>query len=410
MSAPDKCTDYPLTETSAPQPVRRTSTQRELWRSNAAECPAERTAAPKPASAPLSKHATHLYTVSYLIFFSFLGTLARLGLQALTFYTGAPVVTGVLWANVSGSLVMGFLSEDQNLFREEWGERKAESNEDAATQNKNHKAVKKTIPLYVGLTTGFCGCCTSFSSFIRDVFLALANALPDPSLPSGTDIASRNGGYSSMALVAVILLTVSLSLSALIFGAHLALALSRCTPTVPFAFTRRILDRVVVVLAWGCWLGAILLAIWPPDRHDGPDVWRGRAVFALVFAPLGCLLRFYVSIYLNSRMPAFPLGTFAVNIFGTIVEGVCYDLQHVSGLGAVVPAALTGCQVLQGVMDGFCGSATTISTWVAELNGLSRRRHAYVYGATSVVVALGFLIVIMGSLLWTRGFAEPMCG
>ncbi|CAI7643779.1 unnamed protein product [Penicillium viridicatum] len=372
-------------------------------------------ATPAPASAapPLSKHATHIYTVSYLIFFSLLGTLARLGLQALTFYTGAPVVTGVLWANVGGSLIMGFLSEDQKLFREEWGKKPAkepgtdEVEDDPETKNKKHLAAKKTIPLYIGLTTGFCGCFTSFSSFMRDVFLALANALPDPSLPTGSHPASRNGGYSFMALVAVILLTVSLSLSALIAGAHLALALARVTPTVPFAFTRRVLDRVVVVLAWGCWLGAVFLAIWPPDRHHGPDVWRGRAVFALVFAPLGCLLRFYASLHLNSRIPTFPLGTFAVNIFGTIIEGLCYDLQHVSGLGAVVPAAMTGCQVLQGVMDGFCGSTTTISTWVVELKGLAHRRHAYLYGSASVLVALGFLVVIMGSLLWTRGFAEP---
>lgn len=373
-------------------------------------------APPASAAQPLSKHATHIYTVSYLIFFSLLGTLARLGLQALTFYTGAPVVTGVLWANVGGSLVMGFLSEDQNLFREEWGQKSAKEPAPDAVEmepkirNKNHLAVKKTIPLYIGLTTGFCGCFTSFSSFMRDVFLALVNALPDPSLPTGSHIASRNGGYSFMALVAVIILTVSLSLSALIVGAHLALALTRVTPTVPFAFTRRVLDRVVVVLAWGCWLGAVFLAIWPPDRHNGPDVWRGRAVFALVFAPLGCLLRFYVSLHLNSRIPTFPLGTFAVNIFGTIIEGLCYDLQHVSGLGAVVPAALTGCQVLQGVMDGFCGSTTTISTWVAELKGLAHRRHSYLYGSASVLVALGFLVVIMGSLLWTRGFAEPVCG
>lgn len=310
---------------------------------------------------------------------------------------------------------MGFLSEDQKLFREEWGKKPAkepatdEVEDDSKAKNKKHLAAKKTIPLYIGLTTGFCGCFTSFSSFMRDVFLALANALPDPSLPAGSHHASRNGGYSFMALVAVILLTVSLSLSALIVGAHLALALARVTPTVPFAFTRRVLDRVVVVLAWGCWLGAVFLAIWPPDRHNGPDVWRGRAVFALVFAPLGCLLRFYASLHLNSRIPTFPLGTFTVNIFGTIIEGLCYDLQHVSGLGAVVPAAMTGCQVLQGVMDGFCGSTTTISTWVAELKGLAHRRHAYLYGSASVLVALGFLVVIMGSLLWTRGFAEPVC-
>ncbi|KAJ5585078.1 uncharacterized protein N7459_004878 [Penicillium hispanicum] len=415
----EKNNDLPLTETAAPQPVEPVSSQRQQW--HAAETPlteeaplpaATTPAVPEAKDKPFSQHATGLYTVSYLIFFAILGTLARLGLQALTFYTGAPVVTGVLWANVGGSLVMGFLIEDKNLFREEWGTPPPapKNHEEATDHAKKHKAVKKTIPLYIGLTTGFCGCFTSFSSFMRDVFLALANALPDPSLPAGTAIASRNGGYSFMALVAVLLLTVSLSLSALIFGAHLALALTRVTPTVPFALTRRVLDRVVVVLGWGCWLGAVFLAIWPPDRHDGPDTWRGRAVFALVFAPLGCLLRFYVSLYLNSRIPSFPLGTFAVNMIGTAVEAMCYDLQHVSGLGAVVPAALTGCQVLQGVMDGFCGSLTTISTWVAELNGVSRRRHAYVYGVSSMGVGLALMVVIMGSLLWTRGFKDPVCG
>ncbi|KAJ5812892.1 hypothetical protein N7447_009915 [Penicillium robsamsonii] len=401
MPTDNPSVSYPLTEAQG--------------RGNPTEWPSSGDHAQRaPASAPLSRHATHIYTVSYLIFFSLMGTLARLGLQALTFYTGAPVVTGVLWANVGGSLVMGFLSEDQNLFREEWGNRAKEPAtepvDESKIKNQKHMTVKKTIPLYIGLTTGFCGCFTSFSSFIRDIFLALANVLPDPSLPTGSHIASRNGGYSFMALVAVILLTVSLSLSALIFGAHLALALTRITPTVPFAFTRRVLDRVMVVLAWGCWLGAVFLAIWPPDRYNGPDVWRGRAVFALVFAPPGCLLRFYVSLRLNSKMPTFPLGTFVVNMFGTIILGLCYDLQHVGGLGAVVPAALTGCQVLQGIMDGFCGSTTTISTWVSELKGLSHRRHAYLYGAVSVLVGLGFLVVIMGSLLWTRGFDKPVCG
>ena len=97
-------------------------------------------------------------------------------------------------------------------------------------------------------------------------------------------------------------------------------------------------------------------------------------------------------------------------MLGTAVEGLCYDLQHVAGLGAVVPAAWTGCQVLQGVMDGFCGSLTTISTWVAELNGVATRRHGYLYGAVSLGGGLGLLIVIMGSLLWTRGFDKPVCG
>ena len=81
---------------------------------------------------------------------------------------------------------------------------------------------------------------------------------------------------------------------------------------------------------------------------------------------------------------------------------MCWDLQHVP-LGGVV-----GCQVLQGVMDGYCGCLTTVSTWISELVGV-RRRHAYRYGISSVLVALAFLVVIMGSMQWTRGFGEIAC-
>lgn len=403
--------DLPLSESTAPLPISQDPSQRHLWAPSGppaeVEKPPSRPIEPAREK-PLSKHATHLFSVSYLIFFAIFGTLARLGLQALTFYPGAPVTTGVLWANVGGSLLMGFFLEDRNIFREEWGHDHGHTctqDEDVTEHEKakNHKSVKKTIPLYIGLSTGFCGSFTSFSTFIRDVFLALSNDLPSPSGPSS----APNGGYSFMALVAVILLTVSLSLSALIFGAHLALALHPLTPTIPFKFTRSLLDPLFTFLAWGCWLGAVFLSIWPPDRmSQSPEVWRGRAVFAIIFAPLGCLLRFYLAIYLNARLPSFPLGTFVANILGTIILGMCFDLQHVAWIGA---ESRTSCQVLVGVMDGFCGSTTTVSTWVAELNGLARRRDAYFYGLASVAVGLGFLVVIIGSLRWTVGLASPVC-
>lgn len=362
---------------------------------------------------PLSNVATKLYTVSYLIFFSILGTLARLGVQALTFYPGAPVVTGVLWANVGGSILMGFFIEDRNIFREEWSIDLDNSQDVLSTGDadavaawvKKHKTVKKTIPLYIGLTTGFCGSFTSFSSFIRDVFLALSNDLPVPASSSTVD---RGRGDSFMAVVAVIAVTVALSLASLYFGAHLAVALDPWTPVLRFRLIRKVLDRAVVFLAWGCWLGAVFMAIWPPDRQHSTETWRGRAVFAMVFGPLGCLFRFYVSLWLNARIPNFPLGTFTVNIFGTAIEGMCFDLQHVANIGAA-SSSLTGCQVLQGVMDGFCGCTTTVSTWVAELSSLGRPRYSYLYGSASLGLALAFLVVIMGSLRWTIGFASPVC-
>ncbi|KAH8599981.1 CrcB-like protein-domain-containing protein [Bisporella sp. PMI_857] len=366
----------------------------------------------------VSKLATHLYTISYLILFSFLGTLARLGLQGITLYPGAPVIFSELWANFGGSLFFGFLAEDRMLFKEEWGtpayhqqlereRQKARGQEsgspvpavDLAAAKKAHTATKKTIPLYIGLTTGFCGCFTSFSSFIRDAYLALANNLETPSAP----IVHRNGGRSIMAVLAVTITTVAVCISGLYIGAHIAIASEQYTPSLPFRFGRKVLDRLAVFFAWGCWIGAIFLAIFPPDLNSrNAEVWRGRAVFAMVFSPLGCLARFYASLKLNGKILSFPLGTFLVNIFGTAILGMSYDLQHVP-LGGII-----GCQVLQGIQDGFCGCLTTVSTWVSELATL-RRRHSYRYGTTSVIVALCFLIVIMGSMQWTRGFSNILC-
>ena len=378
-----------------------------------------------------STFARELYTVSYLIFFSLLGTLARLGLQALTFYPGAPVQTGVLWANFAGSLVMGFWSEDRNLFRQEkstplMSKQEEDRPSDPENELRDQSPVrwesnngrahmervveKKSIPLYIGLATGFCGCFTSFSSFIRDAFLALSNALPVPVSHTASgpidplSTVSRNSGYSFLAILAIVILTITLSLGAIYFGAHLALALQRFTLCIPSLLALKLVDRLMIFLAWGSWFGAIIMTVFPPDRERMvKEQWRGDALFALVSAPLGCLLRFYASAQLNGRIPSFPLGTFLVNMAGTMLESIFFDLQH-APIGKRV-----GCQALQGMMDGFCGCLTTVSTWVLELKGL-KPGHAYIYGTASVGVGVSLGVVIMGSLQWTDGFHQLQCG
>lgn len=377
-----------------------------------------------PQTQRASEAATTLYTVSYLIFFAIWGTLARVGLQALTFYPGAPVVFSELWANVAGTFIMGFLIEDRRVFLAEWGSRGKDGSEpldlpresDARgyhQEKARHGKVKKTIPMYIGLATGFCGSFTSFSSFIRDIVLSLSNDLPSPVnhvYPATTSSAAvfanapRNGGYSFMAICATIIITISACYGALKVGSHLAILLDPYTPTLPFRFTRRFLDPLVVFLGWGMWLGAVLMAVFPPQ-----DAWRGQALFACVFAPVGCLIRYFMSVWLNPLNPSFPLGTFAVNIFGTAVLGMAFDLQHVSLSTTGMPGgSVMGCQVLQGIEDGLCGALTTVSTWISEIDSL-KRRHSYVYGAVSVVASLCLLIAIMGSVKWTVGWDPIIC-
>lgn len=348
--------------------------------------------------------------VSWLIFFSLFGTLARLGVEALTTYPFTPVASTVLWANLGGSLCLGFLLEDRRLFSKTVPTHLI-TNDKEATHGHIARH-QKTLPLYIGLATGFCGSFTSFSTFITDAFLTLANRLDSASPTSPyhtipvTSIPERNGGYSFLAVVGVLIVHPAVSISALKTGAHIALATDRVMPGIPQRFISCWLDCMVLILGLGCWIGAVLLSIFPP----GPaSAWRSRATLPLIFSPLGALLRFYLSRHLNSRVPSFPLGTFTANIIGTVIEAVCYVLQHTDNVVLRNDLVDTdACTVLQGLTQGFCGCLTTVSTWVAELDGL-RRRHAWVYGLMSVAVALGFQVAIMGSVLWARGFVDS-CG
>lgn len=377
---------------------------------------------------------TQLYTASYLIFFSILGTLTRLGLQALTTYPGTPIIFSSIWPNFAGSLIIGFLSEDTMLFRDHQNPRPRESRKRTDEENSGmpsansdsahpapppDPATKKTVPLYIGLATGFCGSLTSFSAFVRDMFLAASNDLPGNDAPP-----SRSGGYSVLAVLSVALTTVALSLAGLFLGGHLAATLRPFLPAVPARLTRSFLDRLAVPLGWGCWLAAVVMSVWPPDVRGGivdagggsgssgsGSTWRGAALFALAFAPAGCLLRFFASLRLNGRVAAFPLGTFVVNILGTAVLAAAWDLSHLS-VGALEGGgggAVVACQVLRGgIQDGFCGCLTTVSTWVAELAAL-RRRHAYVYGGASVMGGFVVVMAVMGGWRWSGGFESPVC-
>ncbi|KAK5076759.1 hypothetical protein LTS08_005930 [Lithohypha guttulata] len=389
-----------LAEVAAPEPV--AHTQHQPAKDNSEE---EKHGVSHANHEKKSKPWIEMATIGWLIFFSFLGTLARLGVEAIATYPYAFVPSTVLWANMGGSFLMGFLLEDRRLWH--YSADPGVLGEDQDENRRHIDKSKKTLPLYIGLTTGFCGSFTSFSTFITDAFLALSNDLA-PASPispyhsiSANSIQSRNGGYSLMALLAVLIVHTAVSIAALKTGAHVAVGTEQVTPSLPSRFIQKILDPLGIVLGIGCWVGAVLLTVWPIELY-----WRRSVTMALVFAPLGALSRFYISRHLNARVPQFPLGTFAINVFGACVEGMCFDLQHTSHIiGNVTSGFAVPCAVLEGVMQGYCGCATTVSTWVVELNAL-RRRHAWLYGMASVGVSLGFQIAIMGSVAWTAGFDQ----
>ena len=169
-----------------------------------------------------------------------------------------------------------------------------------------------------------------------------------------------------------------------------------------------------MVLAPLLWVLIMCLAILLPRSPAkgtlwSSSIWRGPFLYSLALAPVGCLIRFVISVSLNRRIPSFPLGTFIANISGTMILGMAFSLQHASlNSSSLGGGSIAGYQVLQGIIDGFCGSLTTVSTWVLELSD-SKRRHSYVYGSVSVATALALLVIEVGSLRWMKGFSTPSC-
>ena len=311
-----------------------------------------------PSKKPGAKELPLSIVNCWLVFFSIWGNLARLGFVAFTDYPGAPVgggqskASGVLWANFAGCLIMGFLVQDLKLFSRRGGLKleigEATGTSGPASDNQPPTVDKTAIPLYIGLTSGFCGSFTSFSSYMLQAFLYLSNTLPDYPHPVK--------GYSVLSFLAYIVLTLALSTAGLQFGAQLAEISESFTPPAPKTLIW-LLDRIVPFLAIGAWIGsAVALAA----------AWRRDIFFACVFSPLGVLTRFWVSRFLNPHFKYFPLGTFIVNISGTaILAGlVIGQYSHGWAKGVVV------CQLLKGAADGLCGSMTTVSTWVVEIRGL----------------------------------------
>ncbi|KAH8926015.1 hypothetical protein BT69DRAFT_1215851 [Atractiella rhizophila] len=308
---------------------------------------------------------------SLLSFFSIWGVLARLGLVAIFTFDGASVFP-LLWAQVVGCFVMGILSARKTeLMR--WDEK-----------------------LHPSLATGFCGSLTTFSSWMLDVFLAFSN----PSQSQGR----HSGGNDFLDGLNQTAVTMGMSMAALMLGQHL----SSLLPPLPSPTPVSSQSSSRKTIRWAqclypslllLWLGSIFLAIFHKP-------WRGKLSFSLIFGPLGTYLRFQLSRHLNPLHSSFPLGTFTANILGTLLLSSFYSLQHLHSPHSL--SSISACQILQGLSDGFCGTLSTVSTFVLEVQTL-KGRNKWRYGVSSWAIGQVACVLVLGIPTWTGRVGIQKC-
>lgn len=325
-------------------------------------------------SPPKVTRANEVYTeckrLAILAFFAIWGVLARKGLQNLTSYDGS-YLGGIIWCNFGACVLIGMLNESQAA----WA--------DMAQP-------KGQLMLYVGGTTGFCGTFSSFSTMILDAFYKSAN------VDLGVPYDYPNPAYGIMECLSVFIAQMALSISGYTFGRHLIM---HYDPPLPFG-TVPLWETVIAIAGIACWIAAACLMAIPSGRS-----WT----FAAVMSPIACWMRYYMSKWLNPKLQQFPLGTFSVNFIATICLAIIVILNRgETKSGSRVVHTILSCHILQGLDDGFCGTLSTVSTFVSELHSL-RITKGYIYAFTSITVCFCLMIIILGSYTWTMGLVDPLC-
>ena len=160
------------------------------------------------------------------------------------------------------------------------------------------------------------------------------------------------------------------------------------------------LDIGTISTAVLAYLAALLIYFF------GPVAWRHRVTFALLLSPPGAMLRFLLA-NINTRRPfvdRFPMGTFLVNIPGSLIIAGVFAAQRRPGPGGV------GCNGLYALQQGFCGCLTTVSTFAVESRAIRNKAWRWFYVVTSVVMGHICVLAVVGGVGWGEGYIDQCVG
>ena len=126
-------------------------------------------------------------------------------------------------------------------------------------------------------------------------------------------------------------------------------------------------------------------------------LWKSIAA-VFIGAGLGALLRYGLSVQLNSLFPTVPPGTLAANLIGTYIVGIAVAFF------ATTPAISPEWRLL--IVTGFCGGLTTFSAFSVELVALLQQgQMGWALAAAGMHLGGSVLMTLagIGTVVWARG-------
>lgn len=95
-----------------------------------------------------------------------------------------------------------------------------------------------------------------------------------------------------------------------------------------------------------------------------------------------------------------PVWTLVANVGAVLADAVLGAVREVVGTVRENEDG-AGALVVGGLMTGMAGSLSTVSTWVAEIDGMAAQsRYKYVAGSLTAAQAVG--VAVYGTAVWVR--------
>ncbi|KNC75078.1 hypothetical protein SARC_12391, partial [Sphaeroforma arctica JP610] len=278
------------------------------------------------------------------------------------------------WPNIVGCFLMGIVTHHKKFLIERHG----------------------LANFHLGLGTALCGCLTTFSSWNEEAALVLVSFDSNPKY--STDNASQVFTWMN-----IIITGYTTSFMSLLAGFHLA-SLSPWGNAPSGRIANSVGKRYGCLSSCGkCFKNnelviAAVCCILATGLVVGLPVGFGlyQLTFEAVLGFFGAVLRYILGKGLNK--PQFPFGTYAANILAVLVLCGFYIWQVEENNFPGKPVLN---DIITGVTSGFCGSLSTVSTFMNENYGL-KRSHAWRYSCASIITAQILAGLILGGYKWAQ--------